>query len=228
MVLGEDASKVHLPCLGRPISLLATPALQFLCAHRHSSPVGADVEDRGIGASSHAFSLLPVLGARSNPLNHPLYLAGRHKDAASFGKMPLGLVEAGFVSPLQTDQTGQCWSVAALQTESGISGKVTLMLARMMVIVALQTEGSKEALELHPSPTLAVFTGTGFVGGIQPVGCMLEEQPDDTGCGLENGSPQQHLHLLHGRTGRGFAGEAVDQFGDFRFLREQTAGGVFF
>jgi len=38
------------------------------------------------------------LGAHANPLNHPLYLASRHKDAAGFSQMPLGLVEAGFVS----------------------------------------------------------------------------------------------------------------------------------
>jgi hypothetical protein len=57
---------------------------------------------------------------------------------------------------------------------------------------------------------------------------MLEEHTDDACCGFEDGSPQQYLHLLHGGAGRRIAGEAVDQFGDLRLLREQTADVVFF
>jgi len=49
------------------------------------------------------------------------------------------------------------------------------MLIQMMVVVALQAEGAEEALTLHPSPTITVFTGASLISIIQPVSRMLEK-----------------------------------------------------
>lgn len=49
------------------------------------------------------------------------------------------------------------------------------MFIQMMVVVALQAEGAEEALKLHPSPTITVFTGTSLISIIQPVSRMLEK-----------------------------------------------------
>ena len=78
--------------------------------------------------------------------------------------MPLGLVEAGFVGSLKADQAGQCRTVVTLQAETRIGGKLPLSLARMMVVVTLQVEGTERTLDLNLSPALAVFTRARLVG----------------------------------------------------------------
>lgn len=75
---------------------------------------------------------------------------------------------------------------------------MALLLARMVVVVALEIEGAEEALDLERCPALAMLAGTGLVGRVQPVGSLLEEQSDDAGGGLEDGRAQQDLQLLNG------------------------------
>jgi hypothetical protein len=105
---------------------------------------------------------------------------------------------------------------------------MALLLARVVVVVALKIEGAEEALDLEGGPSLALLPGTGLVGGVQPVGGLLEEEADDAGGGLEDGRPKEDLQLLDGGAVGWGGGKAGDQVGDLGLLGKEAAGVVFF
>ena len=105
---------------------------------------------------------------------------------------------------------------------------MSLLLARMVVIVTRQREGAKQALHLQSFPPFPMLSRLGLVGGIPTVGGLMQEESHQRVGGLENRRAHQHFQLLNRSPGRLLGGEAGHQLGDFIFLREEEVGTLFF
>src|ERR1039458_5730176 len=197
-------------------------------AHGHPRGICADMRDRGHRPAGLGGTLLPDLGAPAPPLHHALNLARGHVNAAGFSQVLLRFLIAHFIGPLQTQQPRQSRRVGHFQTQRGIGGIVSLFLARMVVIVTLQWEGAKDALQLQGVPPFPMLPRPGLVGDIQAIGGLLQEESHQRVGGLENGRAHQHLHLLNRGPGRLLSREPGHQLLDFLFLGEEEVGALFF
>lgn len=96
----------------------------------------------------------------------------------------------------------------------------------MIVIVAPQGKEAEDTLDLQRVATLAEFARLGLIGGIDPVGSLLEEFSNQLGGGFENGGAQKFFQVGHdGAAGLGGA-KGGNQLLDFFFLGEDVASGV--
>src|SRR5690348_13033465 len=175
-MLGKDAPQIGRAGFGATICLFAGPAYQLFFAHGHTGGVGAYVQDGGITGAGLGWALLPSLSLGSNSLHYALDLAPVHVDAAGIPEVVLGLLVAGLVGPLQADQLGQRRGTGPFQTQSRIGRIMPLFLARVVVVIALEREGTKDALHLKGLPALAVLARPGLVGRVDLVGGSLEEK----------------------------------------------------
>jgi len=138
--------------------------------------------------------------------------------------MVLGLLITGFIGSLQAYQPGQSRSVAALQSQRGIGRVMSLMLASMVVVIALEREGAKQAIDLETFPSLALLPRLGLVGGIDLVGGGLQQPSHQRVGRLEDGGAHQHFQLLD-RQAVGLPGlEASHQLLDFLVLGQKDLG----
>jgi hypothetical protein len=163
-VLREHAPQIHLPRLGPALGPFALTACECLATHRGAGAVGADIEHRRLipcALLRLPLPLLPRLGGVAHRRHPPLNLAGRHGNPARFGQGQLRFLIAGCVRSLQTEQPGQGRRVAAFPTQRRIGRGMPLVLARVIVVVALQLEVAKEALDLPADPRLDPWPGWG-------------------------------------------------------------------
>ena len=176
-MLGKNTAQVGLARLGPAVRLLAGPPRQLLFAHGHAGAVGADIHDGrglGLGQGFEGLPLLPGLGSGPAPLHQPLNLAGGHDDAAGFLQVLLGGGVAG-LSPGPARQTGQRRSVSALQSERGVGRIIPLLFAFVVVIVAIDRKVTKGAVDRDSHPAFALLPRFGLVGGVDPVGGVLQQ-----------------------------------------------------
>ena len=87
---------------------------------------------------------LATLGGAAHALHHSLNLAGGDVDAAGFAQVLFGFLIAHFIGPLQAHQPRQSRR-GPFQTQRGIGWVVSLFLAWVVVVIALQGEGAKDA-----------------------------------------------------------------------------------
>ena len=173
-----------------------------------------------------AFPAQPGGGGGSEPQHLALDLPFPDDDAADFLKMDGGFLIAGFVGALQADEAGKRGGVGAFQAEDGVGGMVSLLLAGVVVKVAPHEDAAENALDHQRVAALAHFSRLGLVGGIDPIGGLLEELADELGGGLENGGAQQFFQIGdEGADGLGGA-EGGDQLFDFFFPGEGKVPGV--
>jgi hypothetical protein len=228
LVLGEDAPQIRHAGFGTAVGLFAWTPLQFLFAHGHAGGIGADIQDGHRRTAGLGWALLPRLGRSTHPLHHSLNLSRGHVNAAGFGQVLLRFLIAHFIGPLQTQQPRQSRRVGHFQTQRGIGWVVSLFLARMVVIVALQFKGAKHALQLQRFPPFPLLSRLGLVGGVQAVGSLLQEESHQRVGGLENSSAHQHFQLLNCGPGRLLGGESGHQLRNFLFLCEEEVALFFF
>lgn len=227
LVLGEDTAQIGLAGFGSAVLLFSFSTGQFLLAHGQAGAVAADIKDRGVAGFRRRWTFLPGLGCRADPLDQSLQLAGANVNAAGFPQVFLSLFKAGGVGTLQADQPSQRRSVAPFQAQGGIGGKMAPPLFGIKIVVALDGEGTENALDLQSRAPLAMLSGLGLVGGIDPVGCLLKEKGDHLGGGFENGHAHQHLPLLGGGTADRPRAQAVDQLLEFGVLGRGDGRGEF-
>jgi len=111
-----------------------------------------------------------LLGGAADPLDHPLNLTGRYRDATSLLQMPLGFEISGFVGPFQTDKFGQGRGVAHFQSQRIVGGITAPLFACMIVVVTTDLEAAKNPLCLDGFSALANLPGFGLVSLINPLG----------------------------------------------------------
>ena len=229
LVLGKDAAQVGLARLGAAIGLFARAPRQFLLAHGHSGPVRADIHDGHGAAAGLSFPFLPSLGRRSHPLDQALNLPCADPDAARFQQMVFGLLVTGLVGSLQATQARQRGRATHLQPQRRIGRIMPLLFAFMVVVVALQGEGAKDAIDSEAGPPLVMLARLGLVGGINAVGGPLQQESHQCIGRLVNRRAHQHLQLLDRHpVGLGRL-EASHQLLDFLILGQEELGrGVFF
>jgi hypothetical protein len=122
-----------------------------------------------------------------------LELPGRNLNATSLFQMTFGFHKSRFVGSLQTDELGQGGRITAFQAQRGIGWIVTGLLAHVIIVIPFQDEMTKDALHLKFFPALADFQ-FGLVGGVNPIGRLLEEPRQQIVGGFEDGSGHQHFH----------------------------------
>ncbi|MDR3561751.1 MAG: hypothetical protein P4N59_09995 [Negativicutes bacterium] len=64
---------------------------------------------------------------------------------------------------------------------------------------------TKHPVDLKTEPPFVLLSGFGLVGGVDPVGRLLQKPADDGGGRFEDGRAHQHLQLLD-RQARGLIG----------------------
>jgi len=175
-------------------------------------------------------ALLPDLGAATHALDHSLNLPRRDGNAAGLRQMPLGLQVSRFIGSFQTDQLGQGRGVTDLQTQRRIDRIVTLILALVVVVIPLQLEAAKDALNADPFPALARLSGVGVVLGVDSVGGALEQPTHQGVGGFENRRAHQDFQLGDGVSLQLFGFKTGDQLLDFFFLGQEdfSRDGFFF
>jgi hypothetical protein len=135
---------------------------------------------------------------------------------------------AHLIGTFQTQQPRQSRRVGHFQTQRRIGRIVSPFLARMVVIVTLQREGAKHALQLQRFPPFPMLSRLGLVGSIPALGGLLQEETHQRVGGLENSRAHQHFELLNRGPSRLLGGESGHQLRDFLFLREEEVGALFF
>jgi hypothetical protein len=105
-----------------------------------------------------------------------LHLPGRNFDAAGFLKVFLSFFEAGGVGAFQADQPGQSRSATSFQGPGAIGRKMAPGLAGVKVIAAPEHKRPEDAPGLQGHAPLVVFARFGLIGGINPVGRLLEKK----------------------------------------------------
>ena len=138
--------------------------------------------------------------------------------------MPLGFPIGRFVGPFQTDELGQGWRIAHLQTQRGVRRRVAHRLARVIVVIPLQREAAKNPLHMDCFPALARLSGFGLVAGIDAVNGLLEQPTDQRIGGFENCRAHQHFQLGDTVAVQLPGFKAGDQLLDFFFLGEEDFG----
>ena len=99
----------------------------------------------------------------------------------------------------------------------------------MVIVIALQFECAKDALDLETDPSLRLLTRLGLVGGVNSVSRRLQEQSDQRIGGFEKSGAHQHFQLLDGHPIGLLSLEARHQLLDFLVLGQEDLGGeVFF
>ena len=132
--------------------------------------------------------------------------------------MPLGFQISRLIGPFQAKQLGQGGRVADFQSQRVIGWIMALFLAGVIVVIASERKAAKNPLRLNGFPALAHFSGLGLIGGVNPVGRLLEKKRDDFIGRFENGGADQYLQLLRRRTIELLGRKAADQLLDFRVL----------
>jgi len=181
-MLGKHTPQIRLARFGAAVGLLALAPCQFLFSHGHPGAVGTDVQNGHRWSARLGVPFLPSLGRRPHLLHQPLDLPGLHVDAAGLGQVQFGFLIAGLIGPFQTHEPGQGGSVAPCQPQSGISGIMPRLFNWVIVIGALQGELPKHAVNLEAAPPFVLLPGFGLVGGVNPVGGLLQE-PTHQGIG---------------------------------------------
>ena len=104
-----------------------------------------------------------------------------------------------------------------------------LLFACMVVVVALQCEGAKDAIDLEVSPPLVMLARLGLIGGVDAVGGSLQQESHQCIGRLVNRRAHQHFQLLdHHPVGLGRL-KADHQLLDFLILGQEELGrGIFF
>ena len=229
LVLGKDAAQIGQTRLGAAIGLFASAPRQFLLAHGHSGPVRADIHNGHGAAAGLRLPFLPSLGRLSHPLDQALNLPCAHPDAARFQQVVFGLLVTGLIGSLQATQARQRRRAPHLQPQRRIGRIMPLLFAFMVVVVALQLEGAKEAIDSADGPPLVMLARLRLVGGINAVGGSLQQESHQGIGRLVKGRAHQHLHLLD-RHPVGLGGlEAGHQLLDFLILGQAELGrGLFF
>jgi hypothetical protein len=131
-------------------------------------------------------------------LNQALNLARAEVDAAGFPPMVLGLLIAGFIGSLQADQASQGRCFVPLQAQRGLGRIMALFFACMVIVIALQFEGTKDAIDPQAFPSLALLARFGLVGGVDAVGGLLQKEGHQRVGRLEDGGAHQHFQWLDG------------------------------
>lgn len=139
--------------------------------------------------------------------------------------MTLGLLVAGFVGALQTDQTHQARRVALLQPQSCIGGTMSLLFALMVVIVPRQRPRAEHSLGLNrltPHPSLA---RAGLIALVHPIGRLLEHPTQQSAALTKQRRAQHELQFTRVEL---FRGKQLDQARDFLVLGDEDRWGGFF
>ena len=138
--------------------------------------------------------------------------------------MPLRLLETGFISPLQTHQSTQSRAVTALQPQPGIRREMPGSFPWVVIVIALELEGTKQALHRQLDPAFAMLARLGLVARVDLVGRVLEQPADQLRRRLEQSRAQQSFQLLHAGSRGRLRREAPDQLLDLGFLGERNLG----
>lgn len=99
-----------------------------------------------------------------------------------------------------------------------------LFFAFMVVVVALQFEGTKNAIDRNWFSSLALLSWLGMVSRIDAVSRGLKQPTHQLVGGLEKGRPHQHFQLLHRDPAGRLRLKASDQLLDFLLLGEEELG----
>jgi hypothetical protein len=196
LVLGKDAAQIRQARLGAAIGLFASAPRQFLLTHGYPGPVRADIHNGHGAAAGLSFPFLPSLGRLSHPLDQALNLPCADPDAAGFQQMVFGFLVTGLVGSLQATQSRQRGRATHLQPQRRIGRIMSLLFAFLVVVVALQFAGAKDALDAEAGPPLVVLARLGLVGGINAVGSSLQQESHQCIGRFVNRRAHQHLHLL--------------------------------
>ena len=87
---------------------------------------------------------------------------------------------------------------------------MSLPLALVIVVIALDPQRSEDTIDLEAFASLALLAGSGLEGGVYAIGSLLEEKAHQLIGRLEERRAHQHLQLLDGHS-RGLRGlEAND------------------
>src|SRR6267142_2034668 len=104
-----------------------------------------------------------------------------------------------------------------------------LLLAFMVVVIALQVESTKQALNLQARSPFALFAKPGLIASIGAVGRPLDQVTNQHIGGFEDGGAHQNFQFLHEGTSWILPLEARDQLLDFLILgQEDFRSKVFF
>ena len=95
---------------------------------------------------------------------------------------------------------------------------MALLFAGMVIVIALQREGTKEAANLQNLRAFAFFSWLGLVGLIDALGGLLQQEADDAGGRFENRRAHERLQLLHTGARWSLSQEAGHQGRDFLLL----------
>jgi len=158
-----------------------------------------------------------------------LNLPGADVDAPGVAQMLLGFLVTGGIGPFEAHQSGQGGSGAALQAQCRIGRVMALLFAGMVVVIALQFEGAKEAIDREGSAPFVVVAGGRLIVGIDAVGRPLQEITHHLIGRLEHGGAQEHFQFLDGDPGGRVGLKTGHQLPDFLvFGQEELWRGVFF
>src|ERR1039458_4637825 len=197
-----------------------TGGLSFSSRRRHTR-CRSDWSSDVCSSDLEGLAFLPSLGGRSHRLDQALNLTGRKMDAAGFPQVVFGLLVTGLIRSLQADQPGQRRGFVPFQAQRGIGGIMALLFAGVVVVVALEFKGAKDARDVQVFPALALLPRLGLVGGINAIGGLLQKESHQHIGGLEDGGADQHFQLLDGAP-VGFPRlEAGHQLLDFLALGEE-------
>lgn len=101
---------------------------------------------------------------------------------------------------------------------------MSLLLAFMIVVVALEWKRTKHATGRDVLPAFALLAWFGLVGRVDAVGGSLQQKSYHLVGRLEDGCAHQLLQFLHGYARRLLRREARHQLLDFGFLSEDDLG----
>ena len=165
---------------------------------------------------------LPSLGAAAHALDHPLNLAGRHRDAAGLLQMPLGFEVSRLVGPFQTNEFGQSRGVAHLQTQRGIGRIMALVLAGVIIVVPAQLEAAKNPLHPDGFPALATLlqAWVGNAASMRSAACW-SNQPTRSLADLKTAVRTKISNLSHSVALRVLGFKPGDELLDFLFLGQE-------
>src|SRR5438046_589962 len=107
-------------------------------------------------------------------------------NAASFPQMLLSFLIAGLVGSLQADQTKQRRGLSCLNSQCRIGRIVSEFLARMVIVIPLQHEGTEDTIQRDRLWSFALFSGFGLRGSIDLLRSGLQKEGDQRGSWFEN------------------------------------------